>query len=179
MKKVLLTSVFILFIAFSFAQGYESTKYGIRAGVNISNLDFDPSPVNRNLHRNGFYFGGFAEFSLSETTWLSTELLWSAEGAKDENWRANYLNLPIQLKFKLGEHFTLGAGPQIGVKTWKSADAFDTFRFSGVGGIEYKFLEDYFIDVRAGYDFKNLLDENLSPLEATQFTIQVGIGIKI
>ncbi|TCK69101.1 outer membrane protein with beta-barrel domain [Winogradskyella wandonensis] len=179
MKKIVLTSFLLLSLAFCFSQGYETTRYGVRAGVNISNLDFDPAPVSRNMHRNGFYFGGFAEFSLSETLWLNTELQWSAEGAKEEDWRANYLNLPIQLRFQIGNNFMIGAGPQIGVKTWKSADAYDTIRFSGVGGIEYKFLEDYFIDVRAGYDFKNLLDESLAPLEATQFTIQVGVGIKI
>ncbi|RZN79670.1 MAG: PorT family protein [Winogradskyella sp.] len=179
MKKNILTLTFILFIALSFSQGNEATKYGIRAGVNISNMDFDPAPIERNLHRNGFYFGGFAEFSLSETLWLNTELQWSAEGGKDENWRANYLSLPVQVKFLVGDKFSIGVGPQIGVKTWKSSDVFDTFNFSGVAGIQYQIFEDYFLEVRGVYGFTNMLDDALAPLEAKQFVIQAGIGIKI
>ena len=179
MKKFLFTSILLLFISFSFSQGYETTKYGVKAGVNISNLDFDPAPIARNLHRNGFYFGGFAEFSLSETLWLNTELQFSSEGGKDEDWRANYLNLPIQLKFNVGEKFSVGFGPQIGLKTWKNSDAFDTFNFSGVGGIQYQIFNDYFLEVRGIYGFTNMLDDALAPLEAKQFVIQAGIGIKI
>lgn len=181
MKKVLLTSLFLLAITLTFAQGFESTKYGVRAGVNVSNLDFEPTPIDRNLHRNGFYFGGFAEFSLSETLWLNTELQWSAEGAKDENWKANYINLPIQLRFLLGERLSIGVGPQIGLKTWQSADAYNTFNFSGVGGVQYSLFEDYFIEARAVYGFSDMLDENIvgPGLEAKQFMFQVGIGIKI
>ena len=181
MKKTLLTSVFILSIFFSFGQGFESTKYGVRAGVNISNLDFEPAPIDRNLHRNGFYFGGFAEFSLSEILWLNTEIQWSAEGAKDEDWKANYINIPVQLKFVTGNRFSIGVGPQLGIKTWKSSDAFDTITYGGVAGIEYKLWEDYFIDVRASYKLNNMLDEDIVPvgLEASQFAIQVGIGIKL
>ncbi|GGI57291.1 porin family protein [Winogradskyella haliclonae] len=179
MKKALLTSTLLLFISLSFSQGNGATKYGIRAGINISNMDFDPAPTERNLHRNGFHFGGFAEFSLSEKLWLNTELLWSAEGAKDENWRANYLSLPVQLKFLVGDRLSLGVGPQIGVKTWKSSDAFDTLNFSGVAGIQYQIFGDYFIEVRGVYGFTNMLDDTLAPLEAKQFVIQASIGIKI
>ena len=181
MQKTLFTTFFISSILFSFSQGYETTKYGVRAGVNISNLNFEPTPIDRNLHRNGFYFGGFAEFSLSETLWLNTEIQWSAEGAKDEDWKANYINIPVQLKFVTGDRFSIGLGPQLGIKTWKSSDAFDTMTYGGVAGIEYQFLKDYFIDVRATYKLNNMLDEDNVPpgLEASQFSIQVGIGIKI
>ncbi|MFD1061631.1 porin family protein [Winogradskyella litorisediminis] len=181
MKKVLLTSLLFLFITLSFSQGYQSTKYGVRAGVNISNLDFDPAPIDRNLHRNGFYFGGFAEFSISESLWLNTELQWSAEGAKDEQWKANYLKLPVQLKFVVGQNLSIGIGPEIGLKTWQSSDNFDNFIYSGVGGIQYTLFEDYFIEARAVYGFNDMLDSNIvgPGLEAQQFTIQVGVGIKI
>lgn len=179
MKRFLLTSILLLFISLSFSQGYGATKYGVRAGVNISNLDFDPAPIDRNLHRNGFYFGGFAEFAISESLWLNTELQFSSEGAKDENWKANYLSLPIQLKFMVGEKFSIGVGPQLNLKTWKSSDAFGTFNFAGVGGVQYQIFEDYFIEVRGVYGFSNMLDDALAPLEAKQFVIQAGIGIKI
>lgn len=181
MKKILFTSLFLLAITSVFAQGYTTTKYGVRAGVNISNLDFEPAPIDRNLSRNGFYFGGFAEFNLTESLWLNTELSWSAEGAKDEQLQADYINLPIQLKLYVGQNLSFGIGPQIGLKTWQSNDAFETFNFSGVGGFQYTLFEDYFIEARAVYGFTDLLDENIAGpvLEAKQFSIQLGIGIKI
>lgn len=179
MKKNLLSLILVLFTFYSFSQGYETTKYGVRAGINISNLDFEPDPTFTDDHRNGFYFGGFAEFSLSETLWLNTELQWSAEGAKAENIRANYINIPVQLRFQFFENLSFGVGPQLGIKTWKSSDNFTNFTFSGLGGVEYKFWDDYFVDVRGIYGFSNILDSDIAPQEAKQFVIQVGVGIKI
>ena len=70
MKKVLLASILLLFVTLSFSQGYETTKYGIRTGFNISNLNFEPAPLFTNAHRNGFFFGGFAEFMLSNSVFF-------------------------------------------------------------------------------------------------------------
>ena len=55
----------------------------------------------------------------------------------------------------------------------------DTSSFKKIGGLEYEIFTDYFIDLRAVYGFSNILDDSLVPLEATQFMIQLGIGIKI
>lgn len=191
MKKSYLTLLFIGFTAVFFAQEsketkearesqeIKSTKYGIRTGFNISNLDFEPAPLFTNAHRNGFFFGGFVEFMLSNSVFLNTEIQWSAEGGKDEDLRANYINLPVQLRFALSNKLTIGAGPQISLKTWQDTDGFETFTFSGVGGLEYEIFTDYFIDLRAVYGFSDILDHSVAPLEATQFMIQLGIGIKI
>ena len=176
MKYKLLLLIFVLFSTTLFAQ-----RYGVRAGINISNLDFEPAPVSRNLHRNGFYFGGFAEFPLSETVHFNAELQWSAEGAKDDDWQADYINVPVQLRFSLSDRISIGAGPQISIKTWKNQDNFDTFSYGAVGGLEYSFLNDFFIDVRASYRLSNMFNEDIVPagLEASQFLIQVGVGIKM
>jgi hypothetical protein len=178
MKKFYTILLFISVTTLGFSQNATYTKYGLRTGMNISNLDFEPSPVTINQHRNGLYFGGFVEVPLSDKTFLNTEIQWSAQGAKDEAFRADYINLPIQLRFAVGDRFTFGAGPQIGLKTWEDNDAFETWSFSGVGGVEYMFLDDFFIDVRAVYGFSNILND-ATGLEATDFTIQVGVGIKI
>ena len=67
--------------------------------------------------------------------------------------RANYINLPVQLRFALSNKLTIGAGPQISLKTSQDSDGFETFIFSGVGGLEYEIFTDYFIDLRAVYGF--------------------------
>ncbi len=179
MKKLLLSLVLISIVTISFSQSSSKyTKYGVRAGMNISNLDFDPAPPLDNGHRNGFFFGGFAEYPLSDSMSLNAEIQWSAQGAKDEDLRADYLNLPVQLKFALGERMMIGVGPQVSLKTWENNDNFTTWTFSGVGGLEYMFTDDLFFDVRALYGFSDILDSQAN-LEAKDFTIQFGVGIKI
>lgn len=179
MKNYFAALALICFVTMGFSQSSSDVRYGIRAGLNISNLDFEPGPVSENEHRNGFAFGGFAEFPLTEQLFLNTEIQWSAEGAKSQELRADYIHLPIQLKFALGEKFMIGVGPQASLKTWKNTDGFETFSFSAIGGVEYMISNDLFLDVRAAYGLTNILDDSITTLEAKNFNIQIGIGMKI
>ncbi|NRB60914.1 MAG: PorT family protein [Winogradskyella sp.] len=175
MKKLLLI-LFISATALSFSQ---EIKYGIRGSLNVSNLDFDPDANFENKHRNGFAFAGFVDFGLSETVALRTELQWSAEGGKEQELRADYIQLPIMLRLNVSERLSLGAGPQLNLKTWKDNDGFSTFTFSGVLGAEYMITSDLFIDVRYSYGFSNILDKDLTDVEAKNHVMQFGFGIKI
>ena len=176
MKSFLLTLLFIAITTVTFSQ---ETSYGVRAGLNISNLDFDPDPTFRNDHRNGFAFGGFVDWGVSKTFSILTELQYSAEGAKHEDLKADYIQLPVLLRFSIGDKFKVGAGPMLSLKTWKKDDGFETFTFSGVGGVEYMINDELFIDARVHYGFGNILDEDLTTLEAQNTTFQFGFGIKI
>ena len=157
----------------------QDVSYGVRGALNISNLDFDPDADFENKHRNGFAFGGFAEFGLSDNVSLLTELQWSAEGGKDEDLRADYIQLPIQLRLSTSDRFSLGVGPQVALKTWKNQDAFSTFAFSGVVGAEYMITSDLFVDARFSFGLTNILDEDLNTAEAKNNVIQFGFGMKI
>ncbi|WP_411896202.1 porin family protein [Winogradskyella sp. A2] len=176
MKNYLLTILFVCFTSVCIGQG---TSYGVRGALNISNLDFDPDADFENKHRNGFAFGGFAEFGLSDTVSLLTELQWSAEGGKDEDLRADYIQLPIQLRLSTSDRLTFGVGPQIALKTWKNEDAFSTFAFSGVLGAEYMITSDLFVDARFSFGLSNILDEDSTAIEAKNNVIQFGFGMKI
>lgn len=200
MKSFLLTLLFVSVTTLSFSQepavetAKESAKdvdkkstiedgpelkWGVRGGINISNLDFTPDPTFENKHRNGFAFGGFVDYGISETFSILAELQYSAEGAADETLRADYIQLPILFRFSLGEFFTVGAGPMVSLKTWGKEDGFSTFAFSGVAGLEYMINDELFIDARFHYGFTNILDEDLTTQEAKSTTIQFGFGIKL
>ncbi|MEY8848932.1 porin family protein [Psychroserpens sp. XS_ASV72] len=176
MKSLILSLLFISVVTISFAQG---TSYGVRGGYNISNLDFDPDADFENKHRNGFAFGGFVDFGISDNFSLLTELQYSAEGGKAEELRADYIQMPIMARFGIGNKFTFGAGPMISLKTWKNLDGFSTFTISGVGGLEYMITSELFIDARVHYGLTNILDEDLTDAEAQNTTFQFGFGIKI
>ncbi len=196
MKSFLLTLLFVSLTTLSFSQEttQETTedgdkkstiedtpevKWGVRGGLNISNLDFSPDPNFENKHRNGFAFGAFVDYGFTPTFSILAELQYSAEGAEAETLRADYIQLPILLRFSLGEFFTVGAGPMVSLKTWEHEDGYNNFTFSGVAGLEYMLNDELFIDVRVHYTLGNILDKNLTSFEAKSTTIQFGFGLKI
>ena len=176
MKSLITTLFFVMITAFTFAQG---TSYGVRAGLNISNLDFDPDATFSNQHRNGFAFGGFADWGISDNFSILTELQYSAEGAKAEELRADYIQMPIMARLGFGNKFTAGIGPMVSLKTWGNLDGFSTMTFSGIAGVEYMITDELFVDARVHYGLTNILDEDLTDLEAQNTTFQFGFGIKI
>lgn len=175
MKKIIALITIIAVSTFGFSQ----TTYGVRSGVNISNLDFDPAPTFDNTHRNGFFFGGFVDWYVTENTSLITELQYSAEGAKSKELRADYLQLPVLLQLDLTYKLSVGVGAQANLKTWKYKDTYDTFTFSGLLGVEYMITDEVFIDARYSYGFSNVIDDRFSDFEAKNSNIQLGIGFKI
>ena len=157
----------------------QDIRYGVRGALNISNLDFDPDATFENNHRNGFAFGGFVDFGLTEDVSILTELQWSAEGGKDESLRADYIQLPILIRLSVSDRLILGAGPQVALKTWQNEDVFSTFTFSGVIGLEYMITDELFVDARFSYGFSNILDQDLTDVKANNHVLQFGFGIKI
>ncbi len=162
------------------AQEFEpEIKYGVRGAFNISNLDFTPDATFENKHRNNVAFGGFVEFIPSASFSILTELQYSAEGGgKDESLRVTYIQLPILFRLNLGANFSIGAGPQAGLKTWSYDDGIKNLAFSGVAGIEYMLSDMVLLDARYTYGLTNILD-NSSSFEARNTNIQIGIGIKM
>jgi opacity protein-like surface antigen len=169
----------LIFCCFTIICRSQDIRYGIRGAINISNLDFDPDADFENKHRNGFAFGGFVDFGLTEDISILTELQWSAEGGKEESLRADYIQLPILLRFLVSERLTLGVGPQVAIKTWENEDLFSTFAFSGVAGVEYMITDELFVDARLSYGFSNVLDQDQDDLQAKNHVIQFGFGIKL
>lgn len=176
MKKLLFTILCAAVFTVGLAQ---ETKYGVRGALNVSNLDFDPDATFNNQHRNGFAFAGFAEFGFSDNLALHVELQWSAEGAKDEDLRADYIQMPILLQLSTSERLAFFVGPQASLKTWKNNDGFSTFAFSGVVGAQYMITSELFVDARYSYGLSNILDEDLTTTEAKNHVMQFGFGIKL
>ncbi|TGV01136.1 porin family protein [Flavivirga rizhaonensis] len=174
MKKILLLAILFSFSIYGFSQ---DVKYGVRGGLNISNLDFDNTTGVINKHRNSIYIGFFANIGLSKIISVMPEIQFSAEGAKAEPLHLDYIQAPIFLKFRLSEKIHIGAGPQVGLKVHKEEDGVKNFAYSGVAGIEYKINYAIFADVRYTYGFSNIFDDDLL-VEAKNSNIQIGIGYK-
>ncbi|WP_053977695.1 porin family protein [Mangrovimonas xylaniphaga] len=176
MKTIFTSLLVVLFVTLGYSQ---EVKYGVRAGLTISNLDYKETPIVRNPHRNGFLFGVHADIGLTEQFSIMPELQFSPEGAGVEDFANDYLNLPVLFKYAMFDgRVALGVGPQAGLKIHKEGDGFKNFVFSGVGIIEFKVCEDWYVDARYNYGFSNVFDDDLSP-EATNNVIQIGVNFRV
>lgn len=177
MKKPLLILSLLFCISLTFAQ---ENVVGVRAGINVTNLDFRPEVPNgvENAHRNGFVIGFLAEYGLSEKLSIAPEIQFSAEGAKDEELRLDYIQMPIFLNYKICDKISLGAGPQISLKAHEYEDGFQNFVFSGIAGATYMITDEIFVDARFSYGLSNIFDDNTG-LEAINKNLQFGVGIKL
>ena len=94
----------------------QSIQFGAKAGINIATLQPD---LNDPASRTSIHLGGMAEIPLMEKFSVQPELLYSAQGVKDESdddevIKLSYLTLPIMAKYYVMEGLSVEAGPQIG-----------------------------------------------------------------
>ncbi|MEW4924578.1 porin family protein [Algibacter sp. 2305UL17-15] len=172
MKKLAIIA-FLLSLSY---QGFsQSGTYGIRAGYNISNLDFKETSPSNNKHRNSFYIGAYGDFRLSNTVSVVPELQFSPEGAKDEKLQLDLIQMPVLFKFRLNERWKFGLGPQAALKSHKTNDGMKNFHYSAIAGAEFKLNQMLFVDVRYSYGVTNIFDDILSA-EAINTNIQLGVG---
>lgn len=122
MKKYILLFVFTC-LSLGYLQA-QDVKYGVKAGLNFSNLAINPeldfpSPNSRL----GVHLGGFAQFSLGNNLSVQPELTFSTQGANDEDkddWQrveTSYLNLAGVFKYTLQNNINFSIGPQLGFLT--------------------------------------------------------------
>ncbi len=109
-------------VSLSFSVHAQEIKYGVKAGLNVNNLDVSPElDPPKPSARLGVHLGGFAQFDLSDALMLQPELVLSTQGANDEdpeveqNVKLTYLNLSGLVKYQVGNGFDVFAGPQLGL----------------------------------------------------------------
>ena len=170
MKHFLLSfSLSILCISLS-AQSFNSNSsvsFGIKAGANISNMNFNkgyprPAETIGSSWKPGFTAGLFMEVPVFSSLYIQPEYLYSyIQGehvTHGETYTMHYLSLPVALKCKLGERLAVMAGPQFDIllKASKTPGAesditHDTEErnIAALAGLEYKLLN--FLSLNARY----------------------------
>jgi hypothetical protein len=115
MKKTLFTLAIIAFCASgALAQGISG---GIKAGLNLANQKWEMAGISASPDAlTSFHVGGYLNIGFSETFSVQPELLYNGVGSKmdDEKATANYISIPIMLKYNPAPIFNIHAGPQVG-----------------------------------------------------------------
>lgn len=166
MKKISSLKKCVFYLMFSFlgiiSLQAQNFKYGIKAGLNISNLSVSPEldwPVPSG--KPGFHLGGFTKFDLKDNFSVLPEIMYSTQGANDQDrddWqrtRLNYLNLAAPIRYTFSMNLHLFVGPQIGLLT----------------GGEFE-EEDKFDGERRYHNAKHLL-------KGTDFSLVTGLGYSL
>ncbi len=172
MKKLFLFAfLFILGATTANAQ-----SFGIKGGLNFANLTGDDSDGFKGL--TSFHIGGVAELRVFQNLALQPELLFSTQGAKVENeqYKLNYLSLPVMAKFYLNDALSVQAGPTFGVLLSQTKNVAvndtNTFDFGLAGGLEYKIIGGLFVQGRYGVGFTDMAKD----ANVRNSVIQLSIG---
>ena len=182
MKKLFLVGALALFGAMN-----AQVKYGAKAGLNIATLNGDEEGLKSLV---GFHVGGFAQIPLAAKFTFQPEVVYSAQGAKEDggNGKLNlgYINVPLMFKYAIAEKFNVEAGPQIGFlisakekyngNSDDIKDQLNSVDFSIGLGASYDFTQNLSADVRYNAGVSNIAKESDSKIRNGVF--QIGLGYK-
>jgi len=127
MKKllmfVIISSLFVCAVHTSVeAQKTNSQSFGIKGGVNFSNLYVNDAADNKML--TGFNLGLFAKLPLSKSLAIQPELYYTTKGAQTTysstfingtvQYNFNYLEVPVLFVVNVTDNFNLHIGPYLG-----------------------------------------------------------------
>jgi hypothetical protein len=139
---------------------------GVVGGVNLANVGGDNS--SSNAMKIGYHFGGVVELGIGDHLVLAPGILYSLKGYQDKDnsdlkLNLTYLEIPINVKYKLESGLNFFAGPYAGfIMSAKATD--------GTTDIDVKdFVEstDFGLNVGLGYDLESGLG----------FSAQYGLGL--
>lgn len=191
-KKFLLLSACFVCLQSLNAQQVEK-RFGFRAGVNVSNMDFSkgvpPTPTQTNWYT-GINLGFLMSVPIIDRLSFQPEYLFTQTGGKvknsDSTYKFNYLSLPLLIRLQLHEKFSAMAGPQfdILINAKRSVNAasenitHDTEErgINITGGLEYHFLSSFSLTARYIRGFNHIGVGQRSALQEFKYQmLQVGV----
>lgn len=196
MKKVIFrTTALLLLLSNSIFAQDKKVSFGLKGGVNYSNLNGgDNKPIV------GFHVGGFTEIKLSNLISFQPELLFSAQGFKletpiRENFddpitirtytiNLNYVNIPLLAKFNITPVFNASFGPQVGVLIMaKNDDGGDIINYYNTIDVAADFgagltFSHFVVDARYNLGLTDVQKNQLPGTGNKSSVIQLSVGYK-
>jgi hypothetical protein len=191
MKKTFIFLVVAL-MALPALQAQEFFKMGAKGGLNFSTLVGDAEDAEM---LTSFHLGLVAEIPISENFYFGPEVLYSMQGASfsdnefdiDAEFKLDYIQIPLMVRYYVSEGFSLEAGPQIGFLTSSEVetedigvnteDYFSSFDYGLNFGLGYKLPGGIFFQGRYNLGLANVLDsEEFGDDKSQNSVIQLSVG---
>ena len=185
MKRIALPLIILFLSSTVFAQ--LPFKLGIKGGLNLANLSFDPAlpSGSDNTTQTGFMAGAMVEFNLApmfaiqaEPTYIPKGCKLTSSGSSNEvNIKINYFEIPVLLKLNIPSPGNINpyvfAGPNIGFRLSANTETptgeYDfkdetqsidfALDFGAGAGFKIAPLIDLVIDVRYSHGLSDLLND--------------------
>lgn len=171
MKKVVLTSLFALFVTVILNAQVE---FGVNAGV-FQSPRISESVISRNGDEridSGFYIGMFAEKKLSEKFSLQSGLSYFYNISYEDQ-----IELPLELKYRLIKKFDIYIGPNFSFLIDKK-ELDKSFNLGVALGISYKISSNFLINARYNYGLTKMYNRKLSSSTFRLNRFQIGLSYK-
>ncbi|MAZ29490.1 MAG: hypothetical protein CL868_20750 [Cytophagaceae bacterium] len=186
MKKFLLIAVLLSACSLS----AQKTRYGVKAGINVSSLSGDV--FDDASSRVGAAAGFFATIPVGGNFSFQPEFLYSGQGVKPDSGdnpvnqreELDYLQVPLLLRADFG-NFYANLGPQVGIGVWNSFnnEAYKNFDYSGLLGVGMNFTDALFGEVRYSMGFRDIFEEgfryNGNQVEGKNSYFQLMVGYRL
>lgn len=204
MRKIILTTIVLSFIAVAAKAQY----VGIKGGLNLSNLNIDG--VDDENMRLGYHFGAFLNLPISDGFAVQPEVLYSTKGTRanynqdlgifgqfnaETKFKLDYIDVPLLAVLRIGDNFEIHAGPYIGFlmsSKWEvtgdveveddlDKDNFKSMDYGLVGGIALNFSALQ-VGARYNYGLQKIQDSDTADLllgDAKNSYFQVFAAIRI
>ncbi|WP_228851897.1 porin family protein [Aegicerativicinus sediminis] len=188
MRKIYLLTA--LMLCLNLGVEAQELHFGVKGGLNFSSIGGDETGDMKTL--TSFHVGGLMEIMLNEQFSLQPELIYSAQGAKEDGGdgelNLDYLNVPVMAKYYATEALSIEAGPQFGIlinsKITGGGEELDlddltkSFEFGLGVGLSYKILENLFVSGRYNIGLSNVWDDNEYEEDFKQHNnvIQLSVG---
>ena len=173
-----------------------TTRFGLRAGVNLADLRFKDQPSGSTIteaqSKTSFNAGAFVNIPLSKVVHFQPEVDFSSQGGKLQGPSGSgatpygeqdlhYINVPLNFQFMATNGLFIQTGPQVGYLVAAklknvpgstgdvdNKDQFDKIDFSWTAGVGYLSRIGLGIDLRYNYGIANIMqDNNNSNLKGT------------
>ncbi|MCL2098709.1 MAG: PorT family protein [Bacteroidales bacterium] len=161
MKKIILTTIFALFLVLSVSAQDNKVGFGLKAGMNTA-MEYGEDGTTD--PRTGIHGGIFVEIPVARIVDIQPELVYSMQGCGGRSGtdKFDYINLPIIVKIYVNQarSFSIDFGPQVG---YMIHDNINSNKLNKVDaavcfGATYKITKNIHANLRLNYGVLKIAD---------------------
>jgi hypothetical protein len=165
MKKSKLIIAIVLFISASqltFSQGNRDFKFGIKGGVNFSNINNSEASSNKAL--TGVNFGLFTKLPITNSFAIQPEIYYTTKGSEltyqnvfvdgTAEFDLNYIEVPVLAVFNITENFNFHVGPYASYLVNENVKNVSDTSFNFENNIDSGDFKKFDTGIAAGFGFE-------------------------